>query len=283
MAYRLGMSENTAHRKEKFSGPASGRPRVLLADDDRAVRALALHHFRDAPWEADAAVDGAEAVALFESRSYAVVLLDLEMPPEGGTGAARAMRAAERLRGRSAACLLAFSAHAGEPEFTLPEGFDGAVAKPFTREGLLHAVARRLEHGAQDAPGTGAAAVGDAGAKTSAMPSEIGSDGPAGGGAAPAAPAKESGTDAALVHLMPKVADSLADLGAEAGAALESGDFAALGRAGHTMLGTASCFGLPGAMGVARDLEQAAMDKNAAQAAAALERLPGVLGALVES
>jgi len=242
MAYRIDMPCETLSDKGKIPVNPSVK-RVLVADDDRSVRALVAHHFREAPWETVFAVDADEAAALFADGAFDLALLDLEMPGGGGVAAAKAMRRVERERGLSPACLLALSAHAAEPGFALPEGFDGALPKPFSAA-LRDEVARRLER---------------------------------------AAPAAAGETDEALRHLIPKVAASLDELGASARAALECGDFRALGRVGHTMLGTASCFGVRGAAAVARDLEQAAEQADATLAEAALARLPQVLDALSAS
>ncbi|BBD09638.1 response regulator [Desulfovibrio ferrophilus] len=244
MAYRNQMSADTGKDKGKQpSSQGEDQCRLLVADDDQAVRALVAHHFRAAPWQTVFAEDGLQAADLYEASAFDLVLLDLEMPGGGGQSAVLTMRQIERAKDRPAVSILALSAHADEVEFELPEGFDGLIAKPFSAEKLLQEVRQRLCLAPKGEP--------------SAL-----------------------STDKALLHLMPKVAVSLADLGAEAGAALEAEDYVALGKAGHTMLGTASCFGIGEAASIARDLELAAKTKSAALAAAALERLPDVLGRL---
>ncbi|MBU1003815.1 MAG: response regulator [Proteobacteria bacterium] len=242
------MSAHTA--KNKGLAPSGGPDlpcRLLVADDDQAMRALLAYHLRNAPWETVFAEDGLQAAALYEASSFGLVLLDLEMPGGGGQAAVLALRQVERAKDRPRVPILALSAHAAETGFELPEGFDGMIAKPFTAEGLLRAVQFHLpgDQGAVRSEGVGCT------------------------------------TDEALLHLMPQVTDSLAELGAEAAAALEAEDYGALGKAGHTMLGTASCFGLGEAVDIARDLELAAETKSAALATAALDRLPDVLGRLL--
>lgn len=248
MAYRKSMNFDTGQEMDKTAIGGTGAPwRLLVADDDHAVRALLDHHFRAEPWRTVFAQDAIQAVELYEAEPFDLVLLDLEMPGGGGQSAVLTMRQIERAKDRARVPILALSAHGSQAGFKLSEGFDGVIAKPFSAAGLLREVHARLRGapGAEQEQGAGCS------------------------------------TDEALLHLMPKVADSLAELGAEAAAALEAGDFLALGKAGHTMLGTASCFGIGAAVSIARDLELAAETKSAALAGAALEYLPDVLGRLL--
>lgn len=133
LAYRSGMHEKTYAR---------ARARVLVADDDRSVRMLVAHHFRDRPWETVFVEDADQAAAAYADGGFDVVLLDLEMPGGGGEAALAAMRASGGPGGRTV--FLALSAHVGDEGFVLPRGFDGALAKPFDAEGLLAAVRGRL-------------------------------------------------------------------------------------------------------------------------------------------
>jgi len=55
-------------------------PKVLVVEDDDAIRALLLAALRREPFEVHAAVNGAEALTLTQSAEYAVILLDLMMP-----------------------------------------------------------------------------------------------------------------------------------------------------------------------------------------------------------
>lgn len=244
MAYRSNMSVHKGNA-EGNNPLGAGDPchRLLVADDDHAVRALVAHHFRGAPWQSVFAQDGLQAVSLFEEAPFDLVLLDLEMPGGGGDSAILAMRQIERAKDRPRTSILALTAYADEPGFLLPEEFDGIVAKPFSADVLLHEVQDRL-----------------------CLDSKVSPSG--------------SSTDQALLHLIPRVIASLVDLGSEAQAALQAEDYAALRQTGHTMLGTASCFGVGEAAEIARDLELAAKTKSAALAAAALERLPDVLDRL---
>lgn len=58
--------------------------RVLVVDDDRAIRALVAKIVERAGFEVDTAADGAEAIALLEERDYGVLVVDLMMPKVDG-------------------------------------------------------------------------------------------------------------------------------------------------------------------------------------------------------
>ena len=60
--------------------------RVLVADDDQAIRQLVCTIVRRERFAVDCAADGAEAIELLREYPYAVVLLDLMMPRVDGFG-----------------------------------------------------------------------------------------------------------------------------------------------------------------------------------------------------
>ena len=55
-------------------------PKVLVVEDDDAIRALLIAALRREPFEVHAAVNGSEALTLARAAEYAVILLDLMMP-----------------------------------------------------------------------------------------------------------------------------------------------------------------------------------------------------------
>lgn len=60
--------------------------RVLVADDDHAIRQLVCTIVRRERLEVDCAADGVEAIDLLHKHSYAVIILDLMMPRLDGFG-----------------------------------------------------------------------------------------------------------------------------------------------------------------------------------------------------
>jgi len=66
--------------------------RVLVADDDQAIRQLVCTIIRREGLEIDSAEDGAEAIELLGRHEYAVILLDLMMPRVDGFGVIEHLR-----------------------------------------------------------------------------------------------------------------------------------------------------------------------------------------------
>jgi len=60
------------------------KARLLVVDDDRAIRQLLCTIIRREQMEADTAADGEEAIALLKRNRYSVILLDLMMPRVSG-------------------------------------------------------------------------------------------------------------------------------------------------------------------------------------------------------
>jgi len=59
-------------------------PKILVVEDDDAIRTLLIAALRREPFEVHAAVNGAEALELTRVSEYAVILLDLMMPALNG-------------------------------------------------------------------------------------------------------------------------------------------------------------------------------------------------------
>src|ERR1051326_4596681 len=60
--------------------------RILVADDDQAIRQLVTTIMRREHLNVDSVVDGAEAIEKLQEHEYAVILLDLMMPRVDGFG-----------------------------------------------------------------------------------------------------------------------------------------------------------------------------------------------------
>ena len=118
--------------------------RILFADDSEDNRFLIRSYLRNSVCTIDEAENGAIAVLKFKSRSYHLVLTDVEMPVLDGYSAARQMRQWEKETGQSPTPILALTAHA-LVEATLKSlaaGCDAHLTKPIRRATLLEAVQR---------------------------------------------------------------------------------------------------------------------------------------------
>ncbi|HEX2059190.1 MAG TPA: response regulator transcription factor [Thermoanaerobaculia bacterium] len=65
------------------------RNRILVVDDEPAIRALVAKIVERAGYPVDTARDGAEAIEMLEQTQYAVIVLDLMMPNVDGYGLIR--------------------------------------------------------------------------------------------------------------------------------------------------------------------------------------------------
>jgi two-component system, OmpR family, copper resistance phosphate regulon response regulator CusR len=71
----------------------SSRPRILVVDDEQAIRDMIGRALSDARYEADLTADGATALKLAAERDYGLVVLDLVMPNMDGRAFLRQLRA----------------------------------------------------------------------------------------------------------------------------------------------------------------------------------------------
>ena len=123
----------------------AGRPRLLLAEDNRVNQVLATRLLEKAGYAIRVVGDGRLALDLLEADPFAfdLVLMDIQMPNLGGMEAVDLIRRDPALR-----CLkvVAMTAHAlkGDQETCLAAGFDGYISKPLDTAKLLREIERHL-------------------------------------------------------------------------------------------------------------------------------------------
>lgn len=117
---------------------------ILVAEDSETNRALIELYFRGTPWRLDFAADGHEAVAMFATGRYALVLMDIRMPDMDGYEATRRIRALEAERDAEPTPIVAVTADAyrEHEEQCLAAGCTDFLAKPVRKDTLLGCVAR---------------------------------------------------------------------------------------------------------------------------------------------
>jgi two-component system cell cycle sensor histidine kinase/response regulator CckA len=150
--FYLRASDNAANRTPEAR--ASGRPfhynhqRILVMDDEEAIRELTSQLLSTLGYEVTAVPDGLEAVRLYEralrkGEHFQAVILDATV--RGGMGGVATI---ERLRSMdpkvNAIICSGYSDEAALSEF-LAFGFRGALPKPFTRSELADALQRAFE------------------------------------------------------------------------------------------------------------------------------------------
>ena len=111
-----------------------GRPRVLVVDDDRAVRDSLRRSLEFNGYDVALATDGAEALAGIAGTNPDVVVMDVMMPRLDGVEATRALRSA----GNDVPVLVLTARDSvGDRVDGLDAGADDYLTKPFALEELL--------------------------------------------------------------------------------------------------------------------------------------------------
>jgi CheY-like chemotaxis protein len=118
--------------------PSSGSPRVLVVDDDDAIREFLRDLLGSEGYEVDEAANGAEAVERVRANPPSAVLMDLMMPVLSGA------EATARLKNDPATAripILAMSAGRNLAAMATGVPADGFVSKPFDLSLLVSTLA----------------------------------------------------------------------------------------------------------------------------------------------
>ena len=106
--------------------------RILVVDDQEAVRDFTQKILVRAGYEVALAGNGAEALAALDEADFDLILMDAHMPVMTGAAATRRIRALEGPR--STIPIIAFS---GDEQSLAAAGVNDHIDKPFTRAELL--------------------------------------------------------------------------------------------------------------------------------------------------
>ena len=117
------------------------RPRILVVDDEQAVRDLLAKTLTMADYDVDSAPDGASAIARLRPVEYDLLITDLKMPGMDGLSVIReARRTAPDL---PVIIITGYSTEASAIE-AINLGVAGYLTKPFRLPRILAATARAL-------------------------------------------------------------------------------------------------------------------------------------------
>ena len=123
-------------------GRGSGTARILVVDDDFAIRELLRHMLGEEEYEVSTAASAADARILIGRESFDVVLCDIQMPGESGLALA-AHLAAEYPD--TAVVMITALDDPAVAESTVAFGAFGYILKPFRRTELLTTVRGALK------------------------------------------------------------------------------------------------------------------------------------------
>jgi DNA-binding response OmpR family regulator len=127
------------------------RIRVLIAEDDPALRAGLVDALDQEGYVALGARDGGEALALCERQSFDLLILDVMMPVQSGYDVCRALRAKGK---RLPILMLTAKGEEVDKVLGLELGADDYVTKPFSLRELtarVHALLRRARRPEEEA------------------------------------------------------------------------------------------------------------------------------------
>ncbi|OSM06907.1 putative PAS/PAC sensor hybrid histidine kinase [Magnetofaba australis IT-1] len=130
---------------EGAEAPMLDRPlRILLAEDMPDNALLVRSYLKHTPYQVDVAIDGVEALELFNAGQYHLVLMDMQMPVMDGYSAVREIRLREYKMKTPRTPILALTAHAlrDEAERSLAVGCDDHLTKPIRKQTLMAAIAQ---------------------------------------------------------------------------------------------------------------------------------------------
>lgn len=117
------------------------RPRILVVDDEQAVRDLLVRTLADADWVVDAAPDGPSAMACIQGADYDLLITDLRMPGMDGLSVIREVR-------RKSLDIPVIVVTGNSTEASAIEainlGVTGYLTKPFRMQRVLQIAARAM-------------------------------------------------------------------------------------------------------------------------------------------
>jgi PAS domain S-box-containing protein len=135
MNQKLALSDGTEKWPQKGAIRERSKPlRILLAEDNLINQKVALKMLNKLGYSADLAENGLEVMQALESKTYDLVLMDIQMPVMDGFEAARRIRKQWPIGPR----IVAITAYAlkGDKERCMEAGMDDYISKPIQLDEL---------------------------------------------------------------------------------------------------------------------------------------------------
>jgi CheY-like chemotaxis protein/HPt (histidine-containing phosphotransfer) domain-containing protein len=250
----------------EVGGGAGSSPLILIAEDNEVNQILAIRMLERRGYRTEAVGDGRAALQALESRRYAAVLMDCQMPELSGYDATAELRLSERSGCHTP--VIAMTAHAlgGDREKCLASGMDDCLAKPITPE-ELDRVLRRWAPRAKSSDGA------------APMVLVTPDDGPGAGGPLDLAAFEQLrsalGSTAALRQPVELFGTQTPELLADMRGAIKTGDVEAVSGMAHRLKGGCITLAATHMAQLCRELEIAVGDGSLEGAAAIVDQIEG--------
>jgi two-component system sensor histidine kinase/response regulator len=127
--------------------PRGSGLRILIADDSSVNQQVAANMCARLGFQSDVVANGWEAVKAIEHGSYALVLMDCQMPEMDGLEATRSIRSLPRGKGRIPILALTANALTDYSQRCFAAGMDDILVKPIVLDDLRSAFQRWLGEG----------------------------------------------------------------------------------------------------------------------------------------
>ena len=125
-----------------FPNEAEAHTHALIVDNSKGLRLLLGWILQEVGIEAVEASGGTEALQILGTgRQFAVVILDWDLPGINGIQVAMEIRRDEKLKSLPI-MMISGRPHSSDADYALRAGVNDYVIKPFTRETILHSLAR---------------------------------------------------------------------------------------------------------------------------------------------
>jgi PAS domain S-box-containing protein len=141
--FNKGTESDIEHIREEKKDVSLAGVKVLLVEDHKINRFLALSIMQEWKLVVDVAENGAIAVEKVKSTKYDIILMDMQMPVISGMEASRIIR--NELK--SAIPIIALTANASKADAAkcLKAGMNGYISKPFNPVHLYNTIAEHVQ------------------------------------------------------------------------------------------------------------------------------------------
>ena len=119
-------------------------PRILVVDDDRALRKMMVCVLRQFGLDVDSAANGIEAVQRIQESHFDLIFMDIQMPEMNGLEATTSIRNYELSKGQSPVPIVATTSGGASQQQCLEVGMTDFLKKPVDITNLEQVVKTHL-------------------------------------------------------------------------------------------------------------------------------------------